>query len=70
MNTLKFKTSINCGSCVAKVTPLLSSFENLNNWSVDTQNPDKLLTVEGENIDEADLIKSLQKIGFSAEKVV
>jgi len=69
MNTLKFKTTINCGSCVAKVTPILNSNQEVEKWNVDTENPDKILTVEGENIDEAGLIKSLSKIGYKAERV-
>jgi len=69
MDTLKFKTTINCGSCVAKVTPVLNEQENIEKWSVDTENPNKVLTVEGENIDEADLVKALSKIGYKAEKI-
>ncbi len=69
MDTLKFKTTINCGSCVAKVTPILDNLEDVQKWEVDTANPDKILTVNGENIDEADLVKSLQKIGFKAERI-
>lgn len=69
MDTLKFKTTINCGACVAKVTPVLNDQENVKNWSVDTENPDKILTVEGENIDDTELVKSLSKIGCKAEKI-
>jgi copper chaperone len=69
MNTLKFKTSINCGSCVAKVKPVLDNNETIKNWEVDTENPDKILRIEGEDIDEQDLIKSLQKIGYKAERI-
>lgn len=69
MNTLKFKTTINCSACVAKVTPVLDAQENIQNWDVDTINPDKILTVNSDGLDEADLVKSLQKIGFKAEKI-
>lgn len=69
MNTLKFKTTINCSACVAKVTPVLDAQENIQNWNVDTTNPDKILTVNSNDLDEADLVKSLQKIGFKAEKI-
>ncbi|WP_293297244.1 heavy-metal-associated domain-containing protein [Pedobacter sp. UBA4863] len=69
MDTLKFKTTINCSSCVAKVTPVLNNQENIEKWSVDTENTDKVLTVTGEHIDEADLVKSLAKIGYKAEKI-
>ncbi|WP_461788378.1 heavy-metal-associated domain-containing protein [Pedobacter sp.] len=69
MDTLKFKTTINCGACVAKVTPILNEQESVKNWSVDTANPQKILTVEGENIDEAELVQSLSRIGYKAEKI-
>ncbi len=69
MDTIKFKTTINCGSCIAKVKPVLDSQENVTKWEVDTENPDKILTVHGENIDEADLLKVLQKVGYKAERV-
>lgn len=69
MNTLKFKTTINCSACVAKVTPVLEAQENIQNWNVDTTNPDKILTINSNELDEADLVKSLQKIGFKAEKI-
>ena len=69
MDTLKFKTTINCSSCVAKVTPVLNNLENIEQWSVDTESTDKVLTVTGEYIDEADLVKSLAKIGYKAEKI-
>jgi copper chaperone len=69
MDTLKFKTTINCGSCVAKVTPVLNDNEKIEKWEVDTANPEKVLTLQGENIDEAEVVKSLQKIGYKAEKI-
>ena len=69
METLKFKTTINCGSCIAKVKPVLDNQEDISKWDVDTENPDKILTVHGENIDEADLVKVLQKVGYKAERV-
>ncbi|WP_199118663.1 heavy-metal-associated domain-containing protein [Pedobacter sp. ASV28] len=69
MNTIKFKTNINCSACVAKVTSTLNDQEQIEKWEVDTENPNKILTVQGEDIDEADLVKSLQKIGYKAEKI-
>lgn len=66
---MKFKTNINCDSCVAKVTPVLEANEQVKNWKVDTGNPDKILTVEGEKVDVEELIHSLKKIGYTAEKI-
>ncbi len=69
MNQYQFKTNINCGGCVAKVTPLLNSNPEIKGWKVDTANPDKILTVEANNL-KADEVKELvKKAGFKAEKI-
>ncbi len=70
MQTKQFKTNIMCGSCIAKVTPVLNETFGENNWEVDTQNPKKVLTVstEGDNIN--DVIKTVQKAGYKAEELV
>ena len=69
METLQFKTNINCGGCIAKVTPFLNQLEDVEDWRVDTNNSDKILTVSGEDIT-SDLIEStVQKAGFTIEKV-
>lgn len=65
----KFKTNINCDACVAKVTPVLNGNPTIEKWEVDTKNPDKILTVEGENINEQELVQSLEKIGYRAESL-
>ncbi len=69
MKILKFKTNINCDACVAKVTPVLDGESSVEKWKVDTKNPNKILTVEGENINEQELIESLDKIGYKAEQI-
>ncbi|GAA3975904.1 heavy-metal-associated domain-containing protein [Hymenobacter antarcticus] len=45
MQTLKFKTNINCGGCIKAVTPILNGEKAIQTWQVDTDNPDKILTV-------------------------
>ena len=69
MKTLKFKTNINCGGCVSKVTPFLNKQEGVESWEVDTVNPDKILTVESNGASEEDVKTTLQRIGFKAESV-
>lgn len=69
MKTIALKTNIMCGSCLAKVTPSLDEAVGKANWQVDTQNPNKILTVSTENANEADVIKAVEKAGFKAEKV-
>lgn len=69
METLKFKTNINCGGCIAKVTPSLNEAIGENNWQVDTQNPDKVLTVSGTEVNKEDVVRAVKKAGFKAEEV-
>jgi copper chaperone len=66
---LKFKTNINCGGCVAKVKPALDSAEGVNNWGVDTDNEDKILTVSTEGISEEKVIEIVKAKGFNIERV-
>jgi copper chaperone len=68
MRTLTFKTNINCSGCVSKVTPVLNQIHGINKWSVDTANPQKILTVETEHLHEDDIIRALKNIGYNAEK--
>jgi copper chaperone CopZ len=68
MEMLKFKTNIKCAACVAKVTSALNETVGENKWSVDIQNPAKILTIESEA--KADDIKfALEKVGYRAESV-
>ena len=69
METLKFKTNINCGGCIAKVTPSLNETIGESNWQVDTQNPNKILTVSGTEVNKSEVIRAVQKAGFKAEEV-
>ena len=70
METQKFKTSINCMSCVAKVTPLLNQVAGEDNWEVDVKNPDKTLTVTVDpNVSRDAIIKAVSKAGFKAEAI-
>ncbi|MCB0636847.1 MAG: heavy-metal-associated domain-containing protein [Lewinella sp.] len=47
MAKMQFKTNINCNNCVRAVTGFLNEVEGIENWQVDIDNPDKILTVEG-----------------------
>ena len=66
---LKFKTNINCGNCVARVKPFLDKVEGISNWSVDTDNPDKILTVESLGATSDQIIDAVENVGFDIEKV-
>ena len=69
MKTLKFKTNINCGGCVSKVTPFLNEQEGVQSWGVDVNNPDKILKVKSKGVLEEQVVSLLDKIGFKGEKI-
>lgn len=48
MAHIRLKTNINCGSCIKAVTPFLDRDDRINSWKVDTDSPEKILTVEGD----------------------
>ncbi|HKK67902.1 MAG TPA: hypothetical protein VJ946_06805 [Bacteroidales bacterium] len=68
METLKLKTTIKCNGCVNTVKPFLEDSNNISNWSVDLENPEKILTVATEG-NENEVVDLLHKAGYKAEKV-
>ncbi|KQC01301.1 hypothetical protein AQF98_09215 [Pedobacter sp. Hv1] len=66
---LRFKTNINCGGCVAKVTPALNANAGIAEWSVDTTDQNKILSVKSNGISEEELIETIQKTGFKIEAI-
>ncbi|AMM50720.1 hypothetical protein TH61_05365 [Rufibacter sp. DG15C] len=69
MENLKFKTNIKCGGCVAAVTPFLDKETSVEKWQVDTQHPDKILTVEGNAINRTGVIEAIEQAGFKIEQL-
>ena len=70
METLQFKTNIKCGGCVAKVTSSLNAVAGAEGWKVDTENPEKILTVSADKgLTSADVIRAVEQSGFVATKL-
>jgi len=65
----KFKTNINCSGCVAKVTPFLSESTGITKWDVDIKHPNKILTVEADNLSEFDIKELITNAGFKIEEI-
>ena len=55
--------------CVGKVTPFLDGKEGIDKWEVDIYTPEKILTVETEDLTVDDIKKEVEKAGFKAEEV-
>ncbi|UYZ64886.1 heavy-metal-associated domain-containing protein [Hymenobacter weizhouensis] len=68
MQTLKFKTNINCGGCIKAVTPTLNQELGAGNWQVDTADPDKILTVSCA-LPQQQVVALVEEAGFKAEPV-
>lgn len=64
-----FATNINCGGCIAKVTPFINAVEGVINWSVDTTHPQKILMVETKNQQAEKIIEAVRKAGFQIERL-
>ena len=69
MKTLKFKTNVNCGGCIATVTPHLNKLSGIDKWSVDTTTPQKVLTVETSDLEADAIIETLKTAGYKAEVI-
>ena len=66
MTTLRFKSNINCGSCINAVTPGLNKEETITSWEVDVTDPDKILTVSGIELTATTVINTVEAAGFEA----
>jgi copper chaperone len=67
MSTFQFKTNINCGSCIKSVTPFLNELDNVDTWKVDTENPDKILSVELDDENVSSVLDAVKKAGYKIE---
>lgn len=65
MERLKVKTDLHCEHCVQKVTPLLNEAHEVENWSIDTEEGVKTLSVVGDGINPIYLQQLLSKEGYS-----
>ncbi len=63
----QFKTNINCGGCVAAVTPHLNANSDIKSWKVDTANPQKVLSVETDQLSDEMIKEIVNKAGYKAE---
>ncbi len=68
MEKLTFNTTINCENCIRAVSGFLNDVPGIENWKVDTDNPLKILTVEGQKLEASQIIEAVKDAGFEIEK--
>jgi copper chaperone len=69
METLKFKTSLKCGGCVSAIKSEMDELKGVAKWEVDLTQPVKILSVEGEHLNESEIIDVLKEAGYEASKL-
>ena len=69
MSELLFKTNIKCNGCIAKVTPFLDGEKQIQEWKVDLENPERILSVKSESISSESVVDLLKKAGYTAAEV-
>ena len=68
METIKFKTNIKCGGCIAAVTPFLTAENGIDKWEVDLQSENRVLSVKtGKSAGE--VVEVIKKAGYVAEPI-
>jgi len=73
MNVIKFKTSLKCGGCVNAIRPNLNKIKEIQNWEVDLDNPDKILSIYTDSELTRELhnsiLSSFKDLGYKAEMI-
>jgi len=69
MSEAKFKTTIQCNSCLSKVTPKLNEILEEQSWSVDLESDDRILTVNDDNVSVYEVVSAVKSVGFEIEEL-
>ena len=67
MEALTLKTDLHCNSCVNKVEPILLSNSDIEDYSIDLEHPDKIISIRGNDLNSQDLISKFHDAGYHAE---
>lgn len=65
MKTLKFKSNIMCGSCLAEVKPILDQEKDIESWDVDLKNPERILEIKSDTLDANAVQELLKNAGYN-----
>ena len=68
MKNTKYKSTIQCSACVAKVTPALDAVAGKGQWSVDLTDPARTLTIQSDVAPEK-VAQALAPVGYRAEPI-
>ena len=69
MKTIRFKTNLKCGGCVKAITPGLESLNIIDTWSVELENPDRVLEIKSPEDVSEQVIESVKKAGYQISRL-
>ena len=67
MKILTFTSNIACNGCLSKVKPFLDELEGVVKWEVDIENPQKILTVQSNELSADQIQEAVIKAGYQLE---
>jgi copper chaperone len=65
----KFKTNLQCRNCVRAVSGFFQEVSGIISWEVDTDHPDKVLTIIGNGVSTDVVLKALDEAGFEGQVI-
>lgn len=66
---LIYKTNIKCNGCIATIAPYFKKEQTIKEWSVDLENPNRLLTIQLVDGDSNRIESLISEAGFEAELI-
>lgn len=67
---MRFKTNARCGGCTAIITDALSVLAPKEEWTIDLQTPDKILSHTGStDVDATAVLELVRGAGFQIEQL-
>jgi len=67
LKILTFTSNIACNGCLSKVKPFLDELEGIVKWEVDIENPQKILTVQSNELSADQIQEAVIKAGYQLE---
>ena len=67
MKILTFTSNIACNACLSKVKPFLDELEGVIKWEVDIEDPQKILTVQSNELSADQIQEAVIKAGYQLE---
>ncbi len=61
----RYKTNLRCAGCVNTIAPVFNAAPGVNHWAAEVESPDKVLTVEGEDVTPERVGPLLGKAGYT-----